>query len=47
MANKQFDFDQIIEKQPEVSSVQLQYKLGILIEKWSVVAEKLKVWERR
>ena len=47
MANKQSDVDQIVEKVPDVTGAQLQYKLSVLIEKWSVVAEKLKLWERR
>lgn len=47
MADKQTDYEHIVEKQLEVSGAQLQYKIGVLIEKWSLVAEKLKVWERR
>ena len=47
MADKQFEFDHAVKKQPDVTGAQLQYKLSVLIEKWSVVAEKLKLWERR
>ena len=47
MKNDQPEYEAIVEKQPEVSGAQLQYKIGVLIEKWSVVAEKLKQWEKR
>eukprot|EP00112_Aurelia_sp_Birch-Aquarium-sp1_P006086 Seg1680.12 transcript_id=Seg1680.12/GoldUCD/mRNA.D3Y31 product="Mitochondrial import inner membrane translocase subunit Tim17-B" protein_id=Seg1680.12/GoldUCD/D3Y31 len=47
MENDQPEYEVIVEKQPEVSGAQLQYKIGVLIEKWSVVAEKLRHWEKR
>ena len=47
MTKEQQQYEMIVEKQPEVSSMQLQYKIGVLIEKWSLVSEKLKQWDKR
>ena len=47
MQSKLPGYEAIVERQPAVSGGQLQYKIGVLIEKWTIVSFKLQQWEKR
>eukprot|EP00794_Sanderia_malayensis_P004519 gene4519-5115_t len=47
MADNQEEFENVLEKQVDVSGKQLQYKITVLMEKWSHVSTKLHQWQKR